>query len=113
MDWTWYLFRFDGRIDRAKLWLGGLVLLGLMMALGTVIAAIHVLFGGGTSFHFGASDLFKLVDVLTLSATPIPRTLYLGLMGMRDMSTLDTAPPDRIPVQTTVAGPWRAATRRS
>ena len=41
MDWTWYLFRFDGRIDRAKLWLGGLVLLGLMMALGTVIAAIH------------------------------------------------------------------------
>ena len=49
-------------------------------------------------------DLFKLVDVLTLSATPIPRTLYLGLMGMCDMSTLDTAPPNRIPVQTTVAG---------
>jgi transcription-repair coupling factor (superfamily II helicase) len=47
-------------------------------------------------------DLFRLVDVLTLSATPIPRTLYLGLMGMRDMSTLDTAPPNRIPVQTTV-----------
>ncbi len=50
-------------------------------------------------------DLFKLVDVLTLSATPIPRTLYLGLMGMRDMSTLDTAPPNRIPVQTSV-GPY-------
>lgn len=49
-------------------------------------------------------ELFKLVDVLTLSATPIPRTLYLGLMGMRDMSTLDTAPPNRIPVQTTVSG---------
>lgn len=47
-------------------------------------------------------ELFRLVDVLTLSATPIPRTLYLGLMGMRDMSTLDTAPPNRIPVQTTV-----------
>ena len=26
MDWTWYLFRFDGRINRAKLWLGGLVM---------------------------------------------------------------------------------------
>ena len=62
MDWTWYLFRFDGRINRAKLWLGGLVLLALMMAVGTAIAAIHSLFGGGTAFHFGASDLFKLVD---------------------------------------------------
>lgn len=47
-------------------------------------------------------ELFRLVDVLTLSATPIPRTLYLGLMGMRDMSTLDTAPPNRMAVQTTV-----------
>jgi transcription-repair coupling factor (superfamily II helicase) len=49
-------------------------------------------------------ELFRLVDVLTLSATPIPRTLYLALMGMRDMSTLDTPPPNRIPVQTTVCG---------
>ena len=47
-------------------------------------------------------ELFKLVDVLTLSATPIPRTLYLALMGMRDMSTLETPPPNRTPVQTTV-----------
>lgn len=47
-------------------------------------------------------ELFRLVDVLTLSATPIPRTLYLGLMGMRDMSTIETAPPNRIAVQTTV-----------
>ena len=47
MDWTWYLFRFDGRIDRAKLWLGGLVLFCLMMAIGLVIAAFHSLFGGG------------------------------------------------------------------
>ncbi|MFZ4766589.1 MAG: transcription-repair coupling factor, partial [Roseimicrobium sp.] len=48
-------------------------------------------------------ELFRLVDVLTLSATPIPRTLYLALMGVRDMSTLDTPPPNRIPVQTTVS----------
>ncbi|HXX41422.1 MAG TPA: DEAD/DEAH box helicase, partial [Chthoniobacterales bacterium] len=35
-------------------------------------------------------DLFKLVDVLTLSATPIPRTLYLSLVGVKDMSTIET-----------------------
>jgi transcription-repair coupling factor (superfamily II helicase) len=35
--------------------------------------------------------------VLTLSATPIPRTLYLALMGMRDMSTIETPPPTAIP----------------
>lgn len=49
-------------------------------------------------------ELFKLVDVLTLSATPIPRTLYLSLLGMRDMSTLDTPPSNRHPVQTSVIG---------
>jgi uncharacterized membrane protein YhaH (DUF805 family) len=41
MDWTWYLFRFDGRINRAKLWLAGVVELGLMMSVGLVIVAIH------------------------------------------------------------------------
>jgi uncharacterized membrane protein YhaH (DUF805 family) len=78
MDWTWYLFRFDGRINRAKFWLGGLVLLGLMMALGTVIAAIRILFGGVASFHFGASDLFKLVDpdaYRSLTSSDLPRLL--------------------------------------
>jgi transcription-repair coupling factor (superfamily II helicase) len=49
-------------------------------------------------------DLFRQIDVLTLSATPIPRTLYLALMGARDMSTIDTPPPNRVPVNTTVAG---------
>ena len=47
-------------------------------------------------------DLFRQVDVLTLSATPIPRTLYMALMGARDMSTIDTPPPNRLPVSTTV-----------
>jgi len=45
----------------------------------------------------------KLVDVLTLSATPIPRTLYLALTGARDMSTIETPPQDRLPVETIVA----------
>lgn len=46
--------------------------------------------------------LRKLVDVLTLSATPIPRTLYLALSGARDMSTIQTPPHDRLPVETVV-----------
>jgi transcription-repair coupling factor (superfamily II helicase) len=45
----------------------------------------------------------KLVDVLTLTATPIPRTLYLSLTGARDMSSIETPPQDRLPVETTVA----------
>ena len=48
-------------------------------------------------------DLFKLVDVLTLSATPIPRTLYLSLVGVKDMSTIETAPLNRLPVETVVS----------
>jgi len=46
--------------------------------------------------------LRTLVDVLTLSATPIPRTLYLALTGARDMSTIQTPPHDRLPVETVV-----------
>jgi transcription-repair coupling factor (superfamily II helicase) len=48
-------------------------------------------------------QLRKLIDVLTLSATPIPRTLYLSLTGARDMSTIQTPPQDRLPVETIVA----------
>lgn len=47
-------------------------------------------------------DRFRLVDVLTLSATPIPRTLYLALMGARDMSLIETPPPNRKPVETVI-----------
>jgi transcription-repair coupling factor (superfamily II helicase) len=43
------------------------------------------------------------VDVLTLSATPIPRTLHMSLVGVRDMSTMETPPEDRLPVKTYVA----------
>jgi transcription-repair coupling factor (superfamily II helicase) len=43
------------------------------------------------------------VDVLTLSATPIPRTLHMGLSGIRGMSTIETPPEDRLAVKSTVA----------
>ena len=46
--------------------------------------------------------MFRMVDMLTLSATPIPRTLYVALMGARDMSTIETPPLNRLPVQTAV-----------
>lgn len=47
-------------------------------------------------------ELWRNIDVLTLSATPIPRTLYLSLMGVREMSVIETPPPNRLPVATTV-----------
>lgn len=47
-------------------------------------------------------DSYKNVDVLTLSATPIPRTLNMALSGIRDMSVIEEAPQDRHPVQTYV-----------
>ena len=43
------------------------------------------------------------VDVLTLSATPIPRTLHMSLLGLRDMSVIETPPKDRLAIQTVVA----------
>jgi transcription-repair coupling factor (superfamily II helicase) len=49
-------------------------------------------------------EQFKLIDVLTLSATPIPRTLYLSLVGAKDMSVIETPPPNRLPVETVICG---------
>jgi transcription-repair coupling factor (superfamily II helicase) len=45
----------------------------------------------------------KEVDVLTLSATPIPRTLHLSLVGIRDLSVIETPPEARLPIQTRIA----------
>ena len=47
-------------------------------------------------------ELKKDIDVLTLSATPIPRTLQISLIGVRSMSKIDTPPQDRMPIQTYV-----------
>ncbi len=58
--------------------------------------------------RFGVSHKEKIkkikenVDVLTLTATPIPRTLHMSLIGIRDMSVLEEAPSDRVPIQTFV-----------
>jgi transcription-repair coupling factor (superfamily II helicase) len=47
-------------------------------------------------------EMRKNVDVLTMSATPIPRTLHMSLVGLRDMSVIETPPKDRLAIQTTV-----------
>ena len=47
--------------------------------------------------------LKKEVDVLTMSATPIPRTLHMSMVGLRDMSVIETPPKDRMAIQTVVA----------
>ena len=56
----------------------------------------------GVKHKEALKDRFHLVDVLSLSATPIPRTLYLSLMGARDMSVIETPPPARQPVETVI-----------
>ena len=56
----------------------------------------------GVSHKERLKELSKGIDVLTLSATPIPRTLNMALSGIRDMSTIEQPPADRYPVQTFV-----------
>jgi len=68
--------------------------------LGLVIIDEEQRFGVGHKERF--KKLRATVDVLTLTATPIPRTLHMALMGARDMSTIDTPPKDRLPVETEV-----------
>jgi transcription-repair coupling factor (superfamily II helicase) len=68
--------------------------------IGLVIIDEEQRFGVRVKEHL--KQLRKQVDVLTLSATPIPRTLYMSLTGARDMSTIQTPPQERQPVETVV-----------
>ena len=69
--------------------------------------------------RFGVAHKEKLkqwrteVDVLTMTATPIPRTLYMSLTGVRNISIIDTAPAERLPVQTYVGEMDDARLRRA
>ena len=69
--------------------------------LGLVIIDEEQRFGVEHKEHL--KNLSRLVDVLTLTATPIPRTLYMSLTGAKDMSTIQTPPQDRLPIETIVA----------
>jgi transcription-repair coupling factor (superfamily II helicase) len=57
----------------------------------------------GVSHKEYLKKLREQVDVLTLSATPIPRTLHMSLVGVRDMSVIETPPENRLPIKTYVA----------
>ncbi len=103
------------------------------LAAGTVdvIIGTHRLLGGDVRFRdlglvvideeqrFGVAQKEKLksvraaVDILSLSATPIPRTLNLGLLGLRDVSIIETPPRDRLAVQTHVLPFRREAVREA
>src|SRR5437588_1255509 len=59
--------------------------------------------GFGVRHEARVTEMRKQVDVLTMSATPIPRTLHMSLVGLRDMSVIETPPKDRMAIQTVVA----------
>ncbi len=108
------LTRFDNAESRKK------TLLGLKTGKVDIVVGTHRLLSKDVDFadlgllildeeqRFGVADKEKIkdmrrgVNVLTLSATPIPRTLHMSLVGIRDISVLDTPPVARIPVQTYV-----------
>jgi transcription-repair coupling factor (superfamily II helicase) len=69
--------------------------------LGLLIIDEEQRFGVGHKEHL--KKMRQEVDVLTLSATPIPRTLHMSLVGVRDMSTMETPPEQRLPIKTYVA----------
>jgi len=69
--------------------------------LGLVIVDEEQRFGVGHKERL--KQLREEVDVLTMTATPIPRTLHTALVGVRDMSTLETPPEERLPIKTYVA----------
>jgi len=69
MDWVWFLFAFDGRINRAKAWLAVLVILCWMLFIAAVMLGIDGLFGNPVkSVHFNINDIFAFVDPAVLRA---------------------------------------------
>jgi len=69
--------------------------------LGLVVIDEEQRFGVSHKEHL--KQMRKEVDVLTITATPIPRTLHMSLAGVRDMSTMETPPEERLPIKTYVA----------
>ena len=96
---------------------------GLKSGVVDIVVGTHQLLNPGVAYHdlglliideeqkFGVKQKERIrsaraeVDVLTLTATPIPRTLYMSLSGLRDISQIHTAPPGRREIATEVA-PW-------
>jgi uncharacterized membrane protein YhaH (DUF805 family) len=93
MDWTWYLFGFDGRINRAKYWLAGLIVLSLMIIfVALVYSALTINFvahaigtphgKGEVSFGFDLDDIFMVLDPAAwraLSFAKLPMVLVKAI----------------------------------
>jgi uncharacterized membrane protein YhaH (DUF805 family) len=62
MDWTWYLFGFEGRINRAKCWLAGLIIVCWMIFLSALTLAGGIVSGGEITFGFDTNDIFGVID---------------------------------------------------
>ncbi|MDR2761519.1 MAG: transcription-repair coupling factor [Planctomycetaceae bacterium] len=108
------LSRFQSKAQQSEI-ITGIALGGVDIVIGT-----HRILSSEISFHnlglviideeqrFGVNHKERLkqfresVDVLTMTATPIPRTLHLSLLGIREISNLETPPEDRLPVETHV-----------
>ena len=67
-----------------------------------MVVGTHKLLSKSVKFKDQIKNIRQSVDVLTLSATPIPRTLHMSMTGIRDMSVIETPPSQRYPVQTYV-----------
>ncbi|MDI6703556.1 MAG: transcription-repair coupling factor [bacterium] len=109
------LSRFQTRVEQKR------IISELKRGLVDIVIGTHRLIQDDIDFHdlglliideehrFGVAHkerlkrIRKLVDVLTLTATPIPRTLYLSLGGVRDMSTINTPPLGRLPIKTYIS----------
>lgn len=85
MDWTWYLFSFNGRINRAKMWLSLPIILGLMIFLGMLIFVVAIPFGGVKSLHFSVNDVFLALEPDTY------RSLTLAGLGTGILKAFATA----------------------
>ena len=80
MDWTWYIFGFQGRINRAKCWLAGLIILCWMGFLIALMEAVTYFVSGTTvAFGFNLNDIFRVVDPAwfrALSSTDLVSLLF-------------------------------------
>lgn len=84
MDWNWYLFRLDGRINRAKMWLGMLVIVCGLMLVSGLMAGVFALLGGTRPFEFGLSlgDFFTIFDPASYrSLSPAHLAIFLCKAG--------------------------------
>jgi uncharacterized membrane protein YhaH (DUF805 family) len=97
MDWTWYLFSFNGRINRAKYWLAGLIVLSLMIIFVALVlyltvminSAVHAMgiahASGKISFVFDLDDIYRVLDLaawraLSIAKLPMVLVKAIGLV---------------------------------